>query len=172
MLICDGVGDLEADARPRDGFVVDVFVVTTEDVEFLATVTGRVGAKIVSAVVGTVEAAAFDFGRETLLLLADVGLAVDAEIAATADLLKFPDDVVGVLRIRFAGGGHAESFGIEEPLFVAATLVGDVKSGFAVSVGGFDVDDEAVALEEWAVVLVALIGSSSSKTVKATSIIS
>lgn len=168
----DWVEDLDAAARPRDGFGVEVFDEATEGIELLATVTGREGAKMVSTLFGVVEAAAVDFGRETLLLAADVVLGVDAETAATTDLLKLSDDVVGVLRIRFFGGGNSESCGGEEPLFDTSALMGDVKSGFAILISGFDIDDEPLALEERAVVLVVLVGSSSSKTIKATSVIS
>lgn len=168
----DWVEDLDAAARPRDAFGVKVFDKTAEDIELLATVTGREGAKMVSTFFGVVEVAAVDFGREALLLAADVVLGVDAESAATADLLKFSDDIVGVLRIRFFGGGNSESLGGEEPLFDTSALMGDVKPGFGILISVFDIDDEPLTLEEGAVVLVALVWSSSSKTIKATSVIS
>lgn len=168
----DWVEDLDAAPRPRDGFGVEVFDKTAEGIKLLATVTGREGAKMVSTFFGVVEAAAVDFGREALLLAADVVLGVNAETAATTDLLKFSDDVIGVLRIRFFGGGKSESFGVEEPLFDTSALVGDVKSGFAILISDVRVDDEPLALEEGAVVFVTLVGSSSSKTVKATSVVS
>lgn len=127
---------------------------------------------MITAFFGVVEAAAVDFGSEALLLAADVVLGVDAETAATTDLLKFADDVVGVLRIRFFGGGNSESLGGEEPLFDTSALMGDEKAGFGILISVLDIDDEPLALEEGAVVLVILVGSSSSKTIKATSVIS